>query len=74
MKIRVKVKPNSRVQKIEQNAHGVWVINVKSAPINGEANHELIGVIAKQFAVKKSQIIIKSGLSNQYKIIEVISC
>ncbi|BAQ62298.1 hypothetical protein GM3708_2704 [Geminocystis sp. NIES-3708] len=71
MKISVKVKPKSKQQKIEQNLEGIWIINLKSAPINGKANQELISMIAEEFSVKKSQIKIKSGLSNQNKIVEI---
>jgi uncharacterized protein len=73
MKISVRVKPKSKQQNIEQNSEGVWIINLKSAPIDGKANQELINVIAEKFKVKKSQITIKSGLSNQNKIIEIIN-
>lgn len=72
MKISVRVKPKSKQQNIEQNSEGVWIINLKSAPIDGKANQELISVIAEKFKVKKSQVTIKSGLSNQNKIIEII--
>lgn len=73
MKISVRVKPKSKQQNIEQNSEGVWIINLKSAPIDGKANQELINVIAEKFKVKKSQITIKSGLSNHNKIIEIIN-
>lgn len=73
MKISVRVKPKSKQQNIEQNSEGVWIINLKSAPIDGKANHELISMIAENFKVKKSQVKIKSGLSNQNKIIEIIN-
>ncbi|NCO74461.1 MAG: DUF167 domain-containing protein [Cyanobacteria bacterium] len=71
MKISVKVKPKSKQQKIEQNPEGVWIIHLKSPPIDGKANQELIKVIADKFKVKKSQVIIKSGLSSHNKIIEI---
>jgi uncharacterized protein len=71
MKISVKVKPKSKRQKIEQNSEGVWIIHLKSAPIDGKANQELINIIAQEFKVKKMQVTIKSGLSNQKKIIEI---
>ncbi|WP_373480951.1 DUF167 domain-containing protein [Geminocystis sp.] len=71
MKISVKVKPKSKQQKIEQNVEGIWIINLKSPPIDGKANQELIKIIAEKFKVKKSQVIIKSGLSSQNKIIEI---
>ena len=71
MKISVKVKPKSKQQKIEQNPEGVWIIHLKSPPIDGKANQELIKVIADKFKVKKSQVIIKAGLSSHNKIIEI---
>ncbi|WP_330203723.1 DUF167 domain-containing protein [Cyanobacterium sp. Dongsha4] len=71
MKISVKVKPRSKKQTIEKKEDDTWLVNLKSPPIDGKANQELITVIAKQFGVKKSQVIIKSGLSNPNKIIEI---
>ena len=38
MKINVKVKPKSKQQKIEQNDDGMWIVRLKSPPINGKAN------------------------------------
>lgn len=71
MKITVKVKPNAKQSKIEQNSEGIWIIHLKSPPVDGKANKELISVIAKQFNVTKSQVTIKSGLSNKNKVIEI---
>lgn len=72
MKITVKVKPNSKQSKITQNDEGIWMINLKSPPVDGKANQELITLLAKQFKVKKSQVIIKLGLSSKNKVIEII--
>ena len=71
MKIQVKVKPNSKQQKIEQSADGTWIIRLKSQPVNGKANQELINLLAKHFQVSKKQITIKTGLSAKSKLIEI---
>ncbi|AFZ52512.1 DUF167 domain-containing protein [Cyanobacterium aponinum UTEX 3222] len=71
MKISVQVKPRSKKQTIEKKDNDTWIVNLKSPPVDGKANQELITVIAKQFGVKKSQVIIKSGLSSPKKIIEI---
>lgn len=71
MKIVVKVKPNSRQQKIEELEDGSWIVHLKSPPIDGKANQELIKLLANKFQVHKSQVSIKSGLSSQHKIIEI---
>ncbi|MFW6357882.1 MAG: DUF167 domain-containing protein [Chroococcales cyanobacterium] len=71
MKIQVKVKPNSRRQKIEQAEDGTLIIRLKSPPVDGKANKELIQLLAKRFSVAKSQVQIKSGLSSKNKLIEI---
>lgn len=71
MKIKVKVKPNSKQQKIEQFEDGTWIIRLKSPPIDGKANQELIALLAKKWKVPKKQITIKTGLSCKHKLIEI---
>ncbi len=71
MKIKVKVKPNSKQQKIEESADGSFVVRLKSPPIDGKANKELLELLAKKFHISRSQITIKSGLSSKNKLIEI---
>ena len=69
--LKVKVKPNSKQQSIEEETDGSLKIYLKSLPIDGKANQELIKLLAKKFNVKKSEITIKSGLSSKNKLIEL---
>lgn len=71
MKIQIKVKPNSKQQKIEKSADGSWIVRLKSPPIDGKANKELIELLAKQFKVAKSKVIIKAGVSSKNKLVEI---
>jgi hypothetical protein len=71
MQKQVKVKPNSKKQNIEEAADGGLTVHLKSPPVNGKANKELIELLAKKFDVPKSQIRIKSGLSSRTKLIEI---
>ena len=71
MKKQVKVKPNSKNQKIEEAADGSLIINLKSPPVEGKANEELIQILAKKFEVPKSRISIKFGLSSRNKVVEI---
>lgn len=66
----IKVKPNSKQQKIEEALDGM-TIHLKSPPVDGKANKELIEILAKRFDVSKSQIRIKSGLSSRNKLVEI---
>jgi uncharacterized protein (TIGR00251 family) len=71
MQKRVKVKPNAKQQKIEELADGSLNVHLKSPPIDGKANEELIKLLAKNFDVPKSSIRIKSGATSRQKLIEI---
>lgn len=47
-------------------------VGVKSKPVGGEANYEIIKKLAKHFDVSSANIIIKSGHKSSKKIIEII--
>ena len=47
-------------------------IGIKSKPIKGEANEEIIKKLAKHFGVSSSLIQIKSGHKSKEKIIEIL--
>jgi hypothetical protein len=67
----VKVKPNSKIQKVIEEADGSLTINLKSPPVDGKANEELIKLLAEKFDIPKSDIKIKSGLSSRQKLVEI---
>jgi uncharacterized protein (TIGR00251 family) len=47
-------------------------IGIKSKPLKGEANKEIIKRIAKHFEVSSSLVQIKSGHKSREKIIEIL--
>jgi len=55
---------------LEQEADGTWLAHIKSAPVDGKANEELKALVAKHFACRKSEILIKSGGSGRVKLIQ----
>lgn len=84
MQKKVTVKPNSKQQSIKEETNDSFttedkaalrvprhnfLVNLKSPPVDGKANDELIGVLAEKFNVPKSKI--KSGLSSGQKLIEI---
>lgn len=71
MKIQVKVKPNSKQPTIAESSDGSFTVRLKSPPVDGKANKELIEVLAEKFNVNKSQVHIKSGLSSKNKLVEI---
>jgi hypothetical protein len=45
---------------------------VKSKPIKGEANKEIIKKLAKHFGVSSSSVTIRSGQKTKKKIVEIL--
>jgi uncharacterized protein len=70
-KIIVRVKPNSKQQKIEEVEDGSLKIYLKSSPVDGKANKELIQMLADKYNVPKSHISIRLGLASRQKVVEI---
>ncbi len=68
---RVKVKPGSRCQSVEELADGSFSVRLRSLPVDNKANEELVELLAERFDVSKSKVRIKSGLSSRQKLVEI---
>jgi uncharacterized protein (TIGR00251 family) len=71
MLFQIKVKPQSRVSSLVQSEDGGWLAHIKSPPVDGKANEELMALVAKQFGCAKSKVSIKSGASSRTKLVRV---
>jgi len=71
MKIKIKVIANSKQQKIEEK-DGILKVHLRSPPVKGKANEELIEALGEQFKVKKSSIRILKGQTSKIKEVEII--
>jgi uncharacterized protein (TIGR00251 family) len=69
--LQIKVKPNSRASLFQQNEDGTWLAHIKSPPVDGKANDELIALVAKHFGCRKSEVSIKSGGSSRLKLVQI---
>ncbi len=72
MRIFVKVKPNSKVEKIEKIDGTHFSISVKAPPVEGKANEAIVELIANYFNVPRSRVKIISGFSSRNKVIEIM--
>lgn len=70
MKIEVRVKPNSRVEEVVQEEHGL-VVRVKEPPVEGRANRAVTKLLARHYGVPESQISILKGFTSRNKLVEV---
>jgi len=72
MKILVKVKPNSREEKVEKTDNN-YTVYVKEPPAENKANQAVIKALAEYFKVAKSQVSILSGFKSKQKVVEIKS-
>lgn len=72
MKVAISVKPNSGRSDIENTDSGSLVVRLKSAPVDGKANEELIQLLSKHFHVPQKSIVIKQGSTGKKKLIEIL--
>lgn len=71
MKKQVKVKPNAKQQQIVEAIDGSLTVHLKSPPVDGKANAELIKLLAERFGVPRSAITIRSGAGARLKWVEI---
>ncbi|MCX6764993.1 MAG: DUF167 domain-containing protein [Candidatus Nealsonbacteria bacterium] len=71
MKIFIKAKPNSKVEKIEKMSDNVFIVWVREPAEDGKANKAIIEALAEYFKVSKSSVNIVSGHTSKTKIVEI---
>lgn len=54
-----------------QMPDGTWVAKLKSPPVDGRANAELVALVAEQFGCRKAAVSIKSGASGRLKLVRI---
>ncbi len=69
--LQVKVKPNARSSELLQADDGTWSATLKSPPVDGKANQELVALVARQFKCPKAAVSIKAGASGRTKLVKV---
>lgn len=69
--LQVKVKPRAKVSELSQAADGTWIAKLKSPPVDGKANEELVALVAEKFACRKAAVTIKAGAAGRTKLVIV---
>ena len=70
MLIKIKVKPNSKEERIEKISDKEFVIFVKEAPQKGKANEKVVRLLSKELGISGKNIKIKNPTS-RIKFVEV---
>lgn len=69
--LRIKVKPRAKVSELYQAADGTWIARLKSPPVDGKANEELVALVAERFRRRKAAVTIEAGASGRVKLVRV---
>ena len=70
--LKVKVKPRARSSALVQAPDGSWVATLKSPPVDGKANAELVALVAAHFRCPRAAVSIKGGASGRVKLVRVV--
>ena len=69
--ISVRAKPRSSVSTLEPEVSGTWVARLRSSPVDGKANAELIALVAKHFGCARSCVSLVSGATARLKLVRI---
>jgi len=69
--LQVKVKPGARVSQFSQAEDGTWIAQLRSPPVDGKANAELLALVAQHFGCRRAAVSIKTGASSRTKLVKI---
>lgn len=67
----VKVKPNARQSSFAPAGDGTFVAHLRSPPVDGKANAELIALVARHFGRPRSAVSIRTGAGSRTKRVAI---
>jgi uncharacterized protein YggU (UPF0235/DUF167 family) len=71
VRISVSVKTNSKVELVEKQSDGTYLVRVHVPPVDGKANERIRELLAEPFKSPKSSIEIVAGFKGKKKIFQV---
>ena len=69
--ISVRAKPRSSVSALEPEGAGAWIARLRSSPVDGKANAELVALVAKHFGCARSCVAVVSGATARLKLVRI---
>jgi uncharacterized protein len=71
LKVKVSVKAGARQSTLVQLDDGSFRVQLKSPPVDGKANAELLALMAEHFGVAKAKVQLKSGAGASNKWLSI---
>ncbi|WP_455367754.1 DUF167 domain-containing protein [[Eubacterium] cellulosolvens] len=72
MRLTLFIRPLSRKTELLVESDGTLIMNVKAPPSKEKANYEIMKWISKKLRISSSQILIRSGIHSNKKLIEIL--
>ena len=73
MKVRVQLKPNSKVEGVRRLSGTEYEVRVNAPPVEGKANSRAIDLLSQFFDVPKTKVILIKGAKSRKKTFEIRS-
>ena len=70
MKLYLKIKPNQRFNKVEQDGLD-WIIRLAAPAVDGKANQQLVNYLSEVIGIAKSRIQLVKGNTSKIKCVEI---
>jgi uncharacterized protein (TIGR00251 family) len=70
-RLHVVVRPHSKRTGLRMAPDGSWCIRIAAPPVEGKANRELVGYLARLLDRPPSSIRVTTGISGRHKTLEV---
>ncbi|MDD3471239.1 MAG: DUF167 domain-containing protein [Syntrophaceae bacterium] len=71
LEIRIKVTPNSSQESISYKDGEALIVKLKSPPVDGKANKELVRILSKKLRISQSEVQITRGFNSREKTLLV---
>lgn len=71
MRVRVAVKPGSRIERVERQPDGSLLVRVRARAREGEANAAVVKTVAGFYGVPKSKVKLIAGGRSRSKLLEI---
>lgn len=69
--IAVKVNPKARINRVEPDSTGGYIVWTTAAPDKGQANDAVARALADFLGIPKSTIVLKRGATSRRKVFEI---
>ena len=71
LQLRLRIMPRAKKTTFGTHRGNRWIVRVKSPPVDGKANVELIKFLADSFGCQRSAITLRQGETSRDKLIEI---